>query len=204
MRLPELASIYHRAESLSVDRSSKRDAFLRAHQFIESWDASFADLVQGSEGVVADSTVIHPSAVIGESVFICAGARIGPHCFIKSRSIIGPGVTLGFSVEVDRLIILEGSKIAHTACVGRSIFSSGCNFGYNFVNATANIYGKGLNYCYSPLHRKRSTASHHGAVIAEGVRTGVNVATMPGASIESGAIIGPFVSVQGYLCRDER
>jgi NDP-sugar pyrophosphorylase family protein len=171
-----------------------------AHRFIENWDDRYDAIVADrSEPVISELASVHATAILGPSVVVCPGASVGPYCYLKSKVIVGPNTKLGYNVEADRLILMSGCKIAHTACVGRSIFGSSVNLGFGFVNATRHLKGKPIRVWVSERDSWNSIAKHHGTVIGAGVQSGIHASTMPGTTVEPGSIIFPSQSVSKYL-----
>ena len=169
------------------------------HKFIESWDDNFSNSINCSaNAVVASNATVHETAILGPGVVVCDGALIGPNCYLKSRTIVGPNVILGFNVETDRLIILGDAKIAHAACVGRSIIGTASNLGYGFVNATRHLKGKPIRAWTAKDTYWNSNAKHHGCVIGSKVQAAVNVATMPGSTVPHETILLPSSIVKHY------
>lgn len=180
--------------------SSETDLdFSACHRFIEKWDEGFTALLQSYDHRVASDASIHPTAIVAPDVYISAGVEIGPFCYIRSKTFLGPNVRLGYGVEVDRAIIFDRTRIAHQACIGRSVIGENCNLSFNFVNATANIYGGGIYYHLGNGGRVRSSALHHGAVIGARFRAAVNVSTMPGCSVSAGYIARPSEVLKGFV-----
>ena len=185
-----------------VTEAEFRNFSKTGHEFISKWDENFAILIE-SEGqnYISKTALIHPTAIIGSDVILLDNVVVGPYCYIKSKVILGPGTVFGYAVEADRLITFENCKIAHSACVGRSIFGKGCNFGFNFVNATRHLKGRKIKAFTSSDSWTVSEAKHHGSVIGNDVKTAINVSTMPGTTIEPRSIIFPGAAVKRYhLC----
>ncbi len=151
---------------------------------------------------------IHPNAIVedyvnvGEGTIIRAGAYIvgpttigkncviGPNCYIRNYTSIGDGCHVGNAVEIKNSIIMKGSKVPHLSYIGDSIIGEGCNFGagtnvanLRFDNAEVkmNIQGE----------RESSKRRKLGCVVADNVKTGINVSIMPGKKIGPNKLIPP-------------
>jgi NDP-sugar pyrophosphorylase family protein len=169
-------------------------------EFISNWDLNFQELTEGFASThISDEAEVHPTAILGPGVILLPGASVGPYCYLKSQVIVGRNVVLGFNVEADRLILGRGAKVAHAACVGRSIIGAQCNLGYNFVNATAHIYQKPIKAWVAPNKSIESKAKHHGAVLGGFTRVAVNVSTMPGSAVEPHAVVSSGTIIKGYF-----
>jgi len=181
---------------LQLDKNSFGNQVLEAHRFIENWDLAFSKATKNIQPYVSPTAIIHPSAIIGENVYIDDDVYIGPNCYLRSNIILFKGVKLGFSVELDRIILSNNVKIAHVTNLGRAIVGKGCNFAYGNVIATKNLVGK-IKVHYDHSSYFLSKASHHGCVIGDNVITGVNVSFMPGCSVYPQSKIFPYTMVKG-------
>lgn len=184
---------------------------LHADSDVDWWFAAGRTAIDEIESVVAayvskhggvdPTAVIHPSAVLGPNVYVGEEVSIGPHCYIKDHVVLMRGCQLGFGVELDRCVLFEKVKVAHHACIGRSIVGRESNLAYGFVVATKNLRSH-------PVTSKLGSAvfvsarRHHGALIGERLITGVNVSVMPGATILSGVTIGPNREVSGVVAEN--
>ncbi len=147
-------------------------------------------------GKVSERTTITGNVYIGKNTEIKAGSyiegpvyigdncEIGPNCYIRPYSVIMDNCRIGQSVEIKNSIIMQHTNICHLAYVGDSIIGRSCNFGagtkianLRFDNKTVkvNIKGKKVD----------SKRRKFGAIIADNVKTGINV------SINAGVKIGP-------------
>ena len=149
-------------------------------------------------------SVVHPSASVASSVEITGPvvigpqAQIGPTTYLRGPSIIGAGVHLGHAVEVKASIIMADAAIPHLSYVGDSIIGSGVNLGAGTV--VANLRHDGGRVTLGDgddqiLTKRRKL----GAIIGDGVKTGVNTSVMPGTRIGPDQMIPPGEVVKGDL-----
>lgn len=140
---------------------------------------------------------ILPGAVIEGNVVIGANTRVGPNCYIRGNTSIGSNCFIGNGVEIKNSIIYPNTNIARQCYVGDSIIGSHVTLGAGTATEnhrndgrphTSTIKGKPVNTYRVKL----------GAMIGDGVRTGVN--TSLGAAIKIG--IARTVSPGTYVDKD--
>ena len=151
-----------------------------------------------------DESVIHPSASVDSSVQITGRvvigpqASIGPTTYIRGPAVVGAGVHLGHAVEVKASIIMADTAIPHLSYVGDSIIGSGVNLGAGTV--VANLRHDGGRVPIGEGDDRMLTERRKlGAIIGDGVKTGVNASIMPGTRIGPDQIIPPGEVVKGDL-----
>jgi NDP-sugar pyrophosphorylase family protein len=162
-------------------------------------------------GVFEDNVVIKGAVHIGENsiirsgcyivgpVMIGQGCDIGPNCYIRPFTSVGDGCRIGAAVEVKNSIIMKGTKIPHHSYLGDSVIGEGCNFGSG--TKIANLRMDKRNILVSGMDTKRRKL---GAIIGDGVETGVNASINVGSIIGNNAIIGPGAVVSGIIAPGAR
>jgi UDP-N-acetylglucosamine diphosphorylase/glucosamine-1-phosphate N-acetyltransferase len=181
------------------------------------WDLLTAneDLLNGNKaqnlGVVEDNVVIKGAVHIGENSVIRSGCYIvgpvmigqncdiGPNCYIRPFTSIGNGCRIGAAVEVKSSIIMKGTKIPHHSYLGDSVVGEGCNFGSG--TKIANLRLDKRNILVSGIDTKRRKL---GAIIGDGVETGINASINVGSMIGNNAIIGPGAVASGIIAPGAR
>lgn len=126
---------------------------------------------------------ILPGSVIEGPVVIGANTRIGPNAFIRGATSIGANCYIGHGVEIKNSIIYPDTYISRHCYVGDSIVGSHVTLGAG--TRTENHRHDGRNH--ESMVRGKSIDTGRlkfGAVIGDGVRTGVNT------SIEAAVKIG--------------
>lgn len=126
---------------------------------------------------------ILPGSVVEGPVVIGAGTQIGPCALIRGATSIGANCYIGHGAEVKNSIIYPNTYISRHCYIGDSIVGSHVTLGagtrtenhrHDGRNHVANIRGNSVDTGRSKL----------GAIIGDGVRTGVNTSLQ--ASIKIG------------------
>ena len=181
------------------------------------WDLLTANeaLMNGNEarnmGQVEDYAVIKGAVAIGENTIVRSGCYIvgpvtigrdcdiGPNCYIRPFTSIGDGCRIGAAVEVKESIIMRGTKIPHHSYLGDSIVGEGCNFGSGTKIANLRLDKK--NIIISGVDTKRRKL---GAIIGDGVETGINASINVGSMIGNNVVIGPGAVASGVILPGSR
>ncbi len=154
------------------------------------------DLLRVSESVLKKTgPIIDKSAKISKQAKIEGPVAIGPgaqinNCVIRAFTCVGAGAVIGNFVEIKNSVIMHDTKIPHLSYVGDSVIGSGCNFGAGTKVAN-------LRFDDKPVKMKvkgkvvDSGRRKLGCVMGDGVKTGINVSIMPGATVPSGSYINP-------------
>ena len=133
-------------------------------------------VVIGKNTIVKSGTYIQGPVIIGEN------CSIGPNCFIRQGTAIGNGSVIGHSVEIKNSIIMNNTNICHLSYVGDSVIGENVNLGAGFI--TANLRHDKKNVLSLVKGKLVDTGMvKFGAVVADGVKTGVNTAVYPGRKI---------------------
>ena len=160
--------------------------FLRAN---EAWVGSLVEsIIDGEahssaviEGLinVGEGTRILPGVFIEGNVVIGRNCKIGPNCYIRGNTSIGNGCHIGQSVEIKNTIVLDCSSIGHLSYVGDSVLGEGVNFGAG--TTTSNLRHDGSNHRSTIAGELVDTGRRKfGAIIGDGVHTGINTSIYPG------------------------
>ncbi|MEE9583454.1 MAG: bifunctional sugar-1-phosphate nucleotidylyltransferase/acetyltransferase, partial [Dehalococcoidales bacterium] len=168
------------------------------------WDLLSANeaLLCGSEaqnlGELEDNVVIKGAVAIGENTKVKSGSYIvgpavigrdcelGPNCYIRPATSIGDNCHIGAAVEVKGSIIMKGTKIPHHNYIGDSVIGEGCNFGSGTKIANLRLDKKDVTMAGIDTGRRKL-----GAIIGDGVETGINASINVGSVIGNNTIIGP-------------
>jgi bifunctional UDP-N-acetylglucosamine pyrophosphorylase/glucosamine-1-phosphate N-acetyltransferase len=212
---------YELTESLQIMLKEGRDI---SYVKIDSWlDVSYPwDLLTANEsllanndtqnqGTVEDNVVIQGPVAIGEGtvvrsysyitgpVAIGRNCKIGPNCYIRPSTAIGDNCHIGSSVELKNSIVMRNSNVPHHNYVGDSIIGEGCNLGAG--TKIANLRLDKSNVIVAGIDTKRIKL---GAIIGDGVQTGINASINVGSMIGDHAFIGPGALVNGVVLPDSR
>ncbi len=186
---------------------------LRANEFMMSCidinkDKDTYPVIEGNleEGVtlkgkvaIGSDTIIKAGTYIEGPVIIGANCEIGPNCYIRASTAIGDNCRIGNAVEIKNSIIMHDTKIPHLSYVGDSVIASHCNIGagtkianLRFDDATIKVAGRDTG------RRK------FGAILGDGVKTGINASIDAGTIIGNNTQIGPGAFVYGYIKEKSR
>ena len=143
---------------------------------------------------VGKGTVIKSGAYIEGPVIIGENCQIGPNCYIRPSTAIGDGCHIGAAVEVKNSIIMKNSKIPHLNYVGDSVIGEDCNLGAGTKIANLRLDKSGISVGGIDTHRRKL-----GAIIGDGVETGINVSINVGTIIGEKSFIGPGALAHGVI-----
>ena len=132
---------------------------------------------------VSPTARILPGTVIEGPVVIGPGTHIGPNAFIRGATSIGANCYIGHGAEIKNSIIYPNTYISRHCYVGDSIIGSHVTLGSG--TRTENHRHDGRHHVSMIRGKLVDTGRFKlGAIIGDGVRTGVNT------SIEAGVKIG--------------
>lgn len=138
---------------------------------------------------------ILPGVFIEGNVVIGAGCKIGPNCYLRGHTSIGDRCHIGQSVEIKNSLILSRTQIGHLSYVGDSVLGEGVNFGAGTI--TSNYRHDGANHRSMIDGRLIDTGRRKfGAIIGDGVHTGIHTAIYPGRKLWPGTTTRPGEVVQ--------
>ena len=144
---------------------------------------------------VERGAVVKSGSYLEGPVFVGEGAVVGPNSYLRPHTALGRYVKVGSSCEVKNSIVMANTTIPHLSYIGDSIIGENCSLGagtvtanLRFDEATVRSVVKGA---LVDSRRKKL-----GAVLGDGVRTGVNVSLLPGVKVGAGAWVGPGAAVK--------
>ena len=180
------------------------DLLFANEQVVENMDASLcggevseAANVEGAL-VVGEGTRVLPGVFVEGNVVIGKNCKVGPNCYIRGNTAIGDDCHIGQGVEVKNSLIGHRVCVGHLSYVGDSVLGNDVNLGAGTVIS---------NY-------RHDGASHHsmvagelldtgrvkfGAILGDGVHTGINTSIYPGRKLGSGATTRPAECVERDL-----
>ncbi len=148
---------------------------------------------------IGKGTIVRSGSYIVGPVIIGQNCDIGPNCYIRPYTSIGDGCHIGGAVEVKNSIIMRGSNIPHHNYVGDSIIGEGCNLGAGTKIANLRLDEKEIWVAGKNTHRRKM-----GAIMGDGVKTGINACINIGTVIGNNAQIGPGALAQGVILPDSQ
>jgi len=153
-------------------------------------------VIRGEVSIGKGTRVRSGSYIIGQ-VIIGQDCDIGPNCFIRPYTAIGDGCHVGAAVEVKNSIIMKGSKIPHHNYVGDSVIGEGCNLGSGTKIANLRLDGKNIVVGGRDTKRRKL-----GAIIGDGVETGINASINVGTVLGNNTHVGPGALAKGIIAPD--
>jgi len=131
---------------------------------------------------IAEGTVVRAGAYIQGPVVVGRDCTIGPNCYLRDGTVIGDGCRIGQAVEIKSSILMGRVTVAHLAYLGDSVVGEGVNIGCGTV--TANLRHDGANVRSTVKHDLIDTGRRKfGAVLGDGVHTGINTSIYPGRKL---------------------
>lgn len=152
------------------------------------------------EGVIhlGSGSRILPGVFIEGNVVIGANCKIGPNCYIRGNTSIGDGCHIGQSVEIKNCLILSGANVGHLSYVGDSVLGENVNFGAG--TTVSNLRHDGKNHQSMVNGELIDTGRRKfGAIIGDGVHTGINTSIYPSRKLWPGTSTRPGEIVQKDL-----
>jgi len=151
-------------------------------------------VIEGEVGI-GEGTVVRAGAYIIGPTIIGKDCIIGPNCFIRACTAIGDNCHIGNAVEIKNSIIMDKTNVPHLSYVGDSIIGEGCNFGAG--TNIANLRFDNAEVKMNIQGEKQSSGRRKlGCVVADNVKTGINVSIMPGKKIGPNKLIPPNFVVE--------
>ena len=169
-------------------------------------ESLLADVEPENRGEIEDNVVMKGAVSIGENTVIRSGSyivgpaaigsdcEIGPNCYLRPSTSIGDGCHIGSAVEVKNSIVMRGSKLPHHNYVGDSIIGEKCNLGAGTKIANLRLDKKNIQVAGIDTGRRKL-----GAIIGDGVETGINASINTGSMIGNNTFIGLGVVVSGVI-----
>lgn len=143
---------------------------------------------------IGKGTVVRANSFIVGPVAIGENCQIGPNCYIRPSTAIGDNCHLGSSVEIKNSIVMRDSNIPHHNYVGDSVIGAGCNFGSGTKIANLRLDKEEISVAGVRTKRRKL-----GAIVGDGVQTGINASINVGSMIGNHTFIGPGAIVKGVV-----
>ncbi|MDO8687158.1 MAG: glucose-1-phosphate thymidylyltransferase, partial [Dehalococcoidales bacterium] len=143
---------------------------------------------------IGRGTIVRSGSYIVGPVLIGQDCDIGPNCYIRPCTAIGDGCHVGAAVEVKNSIVMNGSKIPHLNYVGDSVIGEECNLGAGTKIANLKLDKKNIVVGRIDTGRRKL-----GAILGDGVETGINASINVGCMIGNNTHIGPGAIASGII-----
>lgn len=138
-------------------------------------------VIEGNVHLGPGSRIL-PGVFIEGNVVIGANCKIGPNCYLRGNTSIGDQCHIGQSVEIKNCLILSRSNIGHLSYIGDSVLGEGVNLGAG--TTTSNLRHDGKNHRSMAGGVLVDTGRRKfGAIIGDGVHTGIHTAIYPGRKL---------------------
>lgn len=160
----------------------------------QNWGEVEENVVFKGEIYIGKGTKVRSGSYIVGPVIIGDDCDIGPNCYIRANTVIEDSCHIGSSVEVKNSIIMRGSKIPHHNYVGDSVIGENCNLGAGTKIANLRLDEKDIEIAGVNTRRRKL-----GAIIGDGVETGINATINVGSVIGADVHIGPGAVVSGVI-----
>lgn len=161
--------------------------------------AAVAGVLSRWEDSAIDATAsVDPTVQITGRVAIGPRAQIGPMTYLRGPAVIGADVHLGHAVEVKASVIMADTAIPHLSYVGDSLIGSDVNLGAGTVIANLR-HDDGAVTLGDGETQLTTDRRKLGAVIGDGVKTGINTSIMPGTRIGPHQTTLPGELIKGDL-----
>jgi len=143
---------------------------------------------------IGKGTIVRSGSYITGPVIFGENCEIGPNCCVRPFTAIGDNCHIGAAVEVKNSIIMRGTKIPHISYVGDSVIGEGCNLGAGTKIANLRLDEKDVWVADNNTGRRKL-----GAIIGDGVKTGINASINVGTLIGNNTHIGPGAVASGAI-----
>lgn len=145
--------------------------------------------------ILGEGSVILPGVYVEGVAMIGKDCKIGPNCYLRGFNFIGDKCHIGQAVEIKNSVLMTHVAAGHLSYVGDSLVCRNVNFGAGTI--TSNFRHDGRNHRSMIAGRLVDTGRRKfGAVLGEGVHTGIHTSIYPGRKIWAGASTRPGDVVQ--------
>lgn len=149
-------------------------------------------LIAGKDTLIRSGTYIEGPVLIGEN------CTIGPNCYLRPYTTLGNNCKVGQSVEVKNSIVMDNTYLPHQNYAGDSIIGFNCNIAAGTI--IANLRHDNENIKFEVNGELIDTGLRKfGAVIGDGVKTGVGSIIFPGRRLGSNSSTRPGELVEKNL-----
>jgi bifunctional UDP-N-acetylglucosamine pyrophosphorylase/glucosamine-1-phosphate N-acetyltransferase len=155
-------------------------------------------MVEGNVSI-GEGTVIKSGTYIEGPVFIGDNCVIGPNSYIRANTSIGDNCHIEYAVEVKNSVIMDNTKILPHNYIDDSVIGCRCNLGAGTKIAN-------LRFDDAPVIAKGVDTGRRklGAIISDGVKTGINACIDAGTIIGNNTLIGPGAFASGNIEKNSR
>lgn len=147
--------------------------------------------------VVEDGAAIEPNVMLtGGPIVVRRGAVVRAGARINGPSYIGVDCVVGHATEVNRGILLDGSKCPHFAFVGHSVVGHRANLGAGVRLSNRRLDRRSVRVWISGVPVDTGMR-YFGALVGDEAEVGCNAVLNPGTVLLPRATVLPLASVRG-------
>lgn len=147
---------------------------------------------------IGKGTVIRPGVVIDGPVYIGENNVLGPNCWIRPYTTIGNNCLIGQGTEIKASVVMDGVFACHRNYIGDSVVGEGCNLGAGTTTANTR-HDEGTIKTLVGGALVDTGRVRLGAMLGDGVRTGIHSAIYPGRKLWPGLHTLPGSIIQKDL-----
>ncbi len=148
--------------------------------------------------IIGEGTKILPGVFIEGSIIIGKNCKIGPNCYLRGSTSIGHHCHVGQAVEIKNSILAHGASVGHLSYLGDSYLGAKANLGAGTI--TSNLRHDGSNHRSEVAGQLIDTGRRKfGAIIGDGVHTGIHTSIYPGRKLGPGTSTLPGAVVSKDL-----
>ena len=137
--------------------------------------------------VVEAGAEIRSGVVVEGPALIRSGATVGPNAYVRGATLLAEGAKVGHGVEVKNSVLMAGATVGHLSYVGDSILGPDVNLGAGTITANLRHDGEPVEQTVKG-ERVSTERRKFGAVVGEGVKTGIHT------SLNPGVVLGPHTT----------
>lgn len=174
------------------------DIFAVMEYFLKQGKKSISPKAKISKTAVIEGNVIIEegvrvleNAVVKGLCYIGRNTVIGNNALIRDNSHIGEGCVVGYGTEIKHCYIGDNNWF-HQNYFGDSVIGNDCSFGAGTVSANLRLDEREISVVVNG-EEVNTGLNKLGALVGNGVRTGINVGIMPGRRLGEGCFVGPHV-----------
>ena len=194
--LPRIGAYIKKNIKPNVSRIRNGGALITEKKVLENGAVVHAGAILMDDSIeLGPGVVVEPGAMLTGPVIIGDNTEVRQGAYIRGKVLAGAGCVIGHATEIKNAVMTGESKAGHFAYIGDSILGK-VNLGagtklanFKLTKDTINVRDGGKNI--STGLRK------FGAILGDGVSTGCNSVTMPGAILGMNCMVYPNFTVRG-------
>ena len=130
----------------------------------------------GADSLIKSGVYIEGPVVIGDNCVI------GPNSYFRKYTAIGNNCKIGQAVEIKNSVIMPNCNIQHLSYIGDSVVGEGATIGAGTITANRRHDAENIKSSIKE-NLVDSERNKFGAIISDGVQTGIHTSIYPGRKI---------------------